>query len=313
MNFQFLRGQVPQDRSPKEIMWNSLDECDDAWEHLFASLVSSHDTGRIIYWGGKRRVYYRENLCVEWLKSLDCELIDTPDVVIARGGFREYDQYLERCGNALKIYYGANHGCIPSKRIHYDLVLVDCQQQKEYVESKGLRAHIIHKPAPLIFKPMDYAKKYDCAYVAVHPLNKRKNLNWVYETCPKDISVLQLGNSPRGFKVPKNFTIKRIQHKKMPKALNKCRTLIAPYTGEDSGPRCITEAEACNVRPIILDSVNIEHRRRMVAEKKDFWQMVNVALALHNSAPESTLVRQFYEDNINNNNLKSLIESLRGA
>lgn len=311
MIFHFLRGQVPRDRSPKEIMWKSLEECDDSWEHLFSSLVGSQDTGKVIYWNGNRKVYYRDNFCVEWVHSLKDTKFNAPDVILARGGFHEYRAYLNKYPGALKIYYGANHGCIPRDGIKYDLVLVDCELQKGLVESHGLKAHIINKPAADIFKPMNYSKKYDCAYVAVHPNDKRKCANWVYETCPKGLKVLQLGNAPKGLKVPKNFTVKRVKHNKMPKALNKCKVLIAPYTGEDSGPRCITEAEACNVRAVCFKSVKMQKLYRAVADKHEFWDTVIATIALYESAPESYLTRQHYEDHINNDGLKELIHKLR--
>lgn len=303
MRWHFLRGQVPQDRSPKEIMWNSLDASSDMWEHLFSSLVSDQDTGRIIYWGGHRRVYYRDNLCVEWVHSLKDTNFDAPDVIVARGGFKEYVHYLNKYPDAFKIYYGANRGCIPRDGIKYDMVWVDCKSQEDLVKSHGIVPCVINKPAPPMFKVIKHKKKWDCAYVAVHPKDKRKRVGWVYKTCPKHLNVLQLGNYPKGMKVPKNVTVKRIKHEKMPKALNKCKVLIAPYTCEDSGPRCITEAEACGVKTVSLNDVKISLKNRAHASMDDFWAVVEFNIRL--SHPKSVMDR--YEKDVHNNGLREFI------
>lgn len=308
MRWHFLRGQVPQDRSPKEIMWNSLEDSDDMWEHLFSSLVAEQDTGRIIYWGGHRRAYYRDNLCVEWVHSLKGTNFEAPDIIVARGGFKEYVPYLQKYPNAFKIYYGANHGCIPRDGIKYDMVWVDCKAQANLVSSIGLVPYIINKPAPSIFNILKYRKKWDCAFVAIHPNDKRKQVDWVYKTCPSSLKILQLGNYPKGIKVPKNVTVKKILHPNMPKALNKCKVLIAPYTGEDSGPRCITEAEACGVKTISLNDVKINTDNRACASKMNFWSVVKTMIQL-NISPEAT--RLWYEDHIHNEGLREAIAQQR--
>jgi hypothetical protein len=277
MKWLFLRGRVPQDRSPGEIKWNSLEECDDMWEHLFAGMVHKEDMGKILYWGGHRRAYYRDNLLVEWIHSLKHYNGFKPDVIIARGGFREYDCLLWKYENAKKIYYGANHGCIPPKGIKYWGIMVDSERQAKLIESRKLRPLLFFKPAPPIFKPVDIQKKYDVCFVAIHPNDSRKNVRWVYKTCPKSLKVLQLGNAPRGIKVPKNFTIKKVRHAKVPRAMNKCHVLAAPYKSEDSGPRVITEALACNVRPFMLPET--EYWRGLIGshftvEKIHYWDAI---------------------------------------
>ena len=36
----FLRGQVPQDRDPKQIMFNNIEECDDVWTQLCYGMIN---------------------------------------------------------------------------------------------------------------------------------------------------------------------------------------------------------------------------------------------------------------------------------
>ena len=58
MKLLLLRGQVPQDRDPRQIMFDSLTECDDVWTQLVARLAED-DYGEVWYWNGRRRVDYR--------------------------------------------------------------------------------------------------------------------------------------------------------------------------------------------------------------------------------------------------------------
>jgi len=54
MNILMLRGQVPQDRDPQEIVFDTIEECDDMWTQLAFSMVNEKDHGEVWYWGKKR-------------------------------------------------------------------------------------------------------------------------------------------------------------------------------------------------------------------------------------------------------------------
>lgn len=274
MRWLFLRGSVPKDRPAKEIAWKSLDSCTDMWESLFAGMVGPDDTGTILYFGGHRRVYYRDNLCVKWTHSFKNYRGEEPDVIVARGGFSEYTSLLRKYPRVFKVYYGANHGCIPKDGIEYGLVMVDSKKQEEKVRQHRLKPVRFFKPASPLFFPREVQKKYDVCFVAIHPNDRRKRVGWVHKTCPRDLKVLQLGN---GCRAPKNFTVKKCLHNKMPKAMSKCKVGIVPYTDEDSGPRVIPEFLACDVPVVVRESVQWSPDFYVGAEKAkkgDFWATV---------------------------------------
>ena len=59
MKLLFLRGSVPKDRDPRQIMFDDIEKCDDVWSQL-ASHLSKDGYGEIWYWGGTRKIRYRE-------------------------------------------------------------------------------------------------------------------------------------------------------------------------------------------------------------------------------------------------------------
>ena len=126
MKVLFLRGQVPQDRDPRQIMFDNLDDCDDMWTQL-AYRISKDGYGEIWYWGGKRKVEYKSNFVEKWIPSFKSRDHDiNPDVIFCRGGFPEYDRILKRNPDAFKIYYGAGRRFLPHPDfLDYDLILQD--------------------------------------------------------------------------------------------------------------------------------------------------------------------------------------------
>ena len=196
--------------------------------------------------------------------------------IFARGGFDYYLPVLKRYPSAYKIRYGAGPRLYPEKGIDYDLVLVDSESQKKKVQKKFPRQRVetFFKPAGNHFKPMDIEKKYDVGYVAAIPEDARKRCKWVYKTLPKDLKMLQLGQTPKKLKVPKNVKLKHCRSDKMPKYINQCRTIICPYTEDDSGPRIISEAMACDVRPFILDSTPHCYGHHFTFTKEEIWPAI---------------------------------------
>jgi hypothetical protein len=271
MNFLFLRGRMERH---KECKWKSLEECTDMWTHLFAGIVGKEDFGDLLYSGGKRKVEYRSNFTESWLPRLKKpSWIHLPEVIVARGGFKEYVPLLKCFPKAKKVYYGANHGCIPKDGIKYDLILCDSEEQVRKCRKHGLNGKLFFKPAAPQFKPMGLDKKYDVGFSAIWPKDKRKNVAWVHKTIPKDLSMLQMGHA---CKAPKNVAVKYIAHNRMPRAINKCKVIIAPYTKEDSCPRIISEALACGVPVVALGTCQFWWAMYPVdvLTKECFWKIV---------------------------------------
>ncbi|MGW8324083.1 MAG: hypothetical protein ACWGNI_00175 [Desulfobacterales bacterium] len=271
MNWLFLRGRMERH---SECKWNSLDECTDMWSHLFANMINEEDFGTILYSNGNRVKDYRNNFYEHWIPKLkNYDQHNKPDIIVARGGFKEYVPLLKKYPKAKKVYYGANHGCIPKDGIKYDLIMCDSEEQVKKCKKHGLNGKLFIKPAAPQFYPREVEKKYDVGFSAIWPKDKRKNVSWVHKTCPKYLKVLQMGHA---CKAPSNVSVKLIEHDKMPRAISKCKVIIAPYTSEDSCPRIIPEALACSVPVVALDTCQFWREKYFVdvVSKKRFWNTV---------------------------------------
>ena len=77
-----LRGQVPQDRDPQEIVFDTLKEVDDMWTHLFYGMVRDFEQAELWYWGGKREKKFTYNFTERWVPSFKEPKTDfIPDVL----------------------------------------------------------------------------------------------------------------------------------------------------------------------------------------------------------------------------------------
>jgi len=284
MKLLALRGSVPKDRSPKEIMYDGLTNNDDMWEHLFCAL--GDERCEILYWGGNRIRRYTDKDTVVWVRDLKHYSPDfKPDVVFERGGFDEGRRFSKQYPDAYRIYYGAGKRCLPrNTNLKYDLVLVDSERQLRKARKHGWNAQLWFKPASPQFRYMpEVAKYFDVCYVADgrFPFRaKIKNVDWVYETIPKDLKLLHLGWAGDRF-LPKNITVMRVQRAEMPLYYNKCRVGVIPYTGYDSAPRVIPEMIACGLPVLVSDEVNTNQGQRI--PKENLWD--NIKSILKNYIP----------------------------
>lgn len=259
MHLMFLRGKV--DCRTQKV--KHLNEHHDMWTQLANAMLRKGDVGEMLYWGGERFQEYTWHFRERWVKNFKtCKVaypMDKrdgyhdfePDVIMCRGGFKEYHYILKRCPDAFKIYYGAGKRWLPQDGFSdYQLILVDSEEQKRKAQKKcpKIPVEIIIKPAAdNIFYPRNVEKKYDVCFVAAIPEDERKRVEWIYKTCSKNLKVLQLGQYPKKYKVPSNFKIKHISRDKMPHYISQCKVGIIPYTKDDSGPRVISEFMACGI------------------------------------------------------------------
>lgn len=270
MNLLFLRGEASR---PGEIAYERLEDDTDMWTHLAAALATEPtDQVEVLYWGGRRCADYGWNCRVVWTPDLadwspahpmrgrDCPTDFVPDVLFARGGFE--DEYMPVLGrlprSCLRVYYGAGKRFCPSSA-YWDLVLCDSEEQIERVRHKWSHsvARLWRKPSSPQFRIMpEVQKAYDVCFVALVPADKRKRVDWVWETCPNHLRVLQLGLRPEG-RPPRNFTVDHVKREQMPEAINSCRVTIAPYSSDDGAPRIIAESLACGVPVVASTNVSI--------------------------------------------------------
>ena len=138
MKLLFLRGQVPTDRDPKEIVFDKLEDCDDVWTQLAYYLLRDSDKGEIWYWGGGRKHRFKPNFLERWLPSFDNDIPNyKPSVIMCRGGFQEYNSIIRRFPKAFVIYYGAGTRFIPrSNADRYDLILQDSPRYRDSFEGE---------------------------------------------------------------------------------------------------------------------------------------------------------------------------------
>lgn len=282
MKLLFLRGQVPSDRPKEQIMFNNLRECDDIWTQL-ASHLSQDDYGEVWYWGGKRKVKYRDNFVERWVPSFkSCKASFAPDVVFTRGGFPQYDTVLKRHQDAFLIYYGAGRRFTPRTKFRkYDLILVDTPKQLALArrDFPNVRCELFIKPAAdNIFQPRSATKEYDVIFSSNEHKKGIKGHGFILPALPEDLKMIQIGISSRKLRdqYPKINFAGWVPRRQMPEYYAKARVAVVCCTDVDSCPRVIPEALACGCPLLVLDSVNlwrdkyITEETGRISSKEDF-------------------------------------------
>lgn len=270
MKLLFLRGQVPRDRNPRQIMFDNIDDCDDMWTQLALHLTGKGE-GEVWYWGGSRRVNYSKRFREKWVPKYT-KTDFTPDVVFARGGFREYDSPLYWFKNAYTIYYGAGRRFMPESRFkNYSLILCDTKRQLERLKGKypNIRSELLVKPAAdNIFHPKPGEKQYDVIFVANESKRGIKGHDFVLSSIPKQYKVVQIGIASGALKrkYPNVHFTGWIPRKEVPKWYGLSKIAVVASDKIDSCPRVIPESLACNCPLLALDSVKFWHEKYITAK-----------------------------------------------
>tara|TARA_B100001778_G_C18597478_1_gene635527 strand:- start:1763 stop:2719 length:957 start_codon:yes stop_codon:yes gene_type:complete len=305
MKLLFLRGQVPQDRNPQEIVFDRIEDNDDMWTQL-AYEIAKDGSGQIWYWDGTRKKKFADNFIERWIPSFGSTKHDfDPDIIFCRGGFKPYDQVLRRHPNAFKIYYGAGVRYLPKFDFKgYNLILVDSERQLEEAKKKfpQIKSDLLIKPAAEnIFRPVDGDVKYDIMFSVNHA--RMKGLDFFLENLPKDLKALVVGNTPKGI-VNNNphvtFTRKRLPRKDLPSYYAQAKIAVCCSTSYDSCPRVIPESLACDTPIVCLNSVHVwkdryinDHTGKMAA-KGEFFEAVREVLG----NLESYQPRAYYDSHL---------------
>jgi len=315
MRFLMLRGQVPQDRDPQEIVFDHLADVDDVWTQLFFAMLGDDDYGELWYWAGKREKKFAYNFIERWVPNfVDYKSRYTPNVIFCRGGFKEYHPVLKRFPKAIKIYYGAGNRFLPQPGFYdYDIILQDSPEQLEICrqEFPDVLSTLFIKPAAdNIFYPMPEIKKeYDVCFPA-NGAQPFKGHEFVYSTVPKDIKLLNLGNNPRNYRYPENVTSYRVLRSNMAENIAKCRVgIVVVQSQVDSCPRVIPEMLACNVPIVVLntvkfwdvkyikDSYDSGNLTGVLTTKENFWNVVKFVVKNYDEYNP----RKYYEENLSLN------------
>ncbi len=288
MKWLFLRGQVPQDRNPQEIVFETLEECDDVWTHLAYSLLHSEDQGELWYWGGSRKKEFKSNFTEKWLEGFK-NFSDpfVPDIIFCRGGFKQYKYILDKFPQTFKIYYGAGKRFLPDRK-DYDLILQDSEQQLEKSRNSfpSSRSELFIKPTVdhLFQTKQEVEKTFDICFPANGKQEHMKGHDFVFRTCPKDLKILNLGNSGK-IKPPKNVSRKRVIRSEIGTEYQKCKMGIVCCKGEfDSCPRVIPEMLASGLPLVVFDETRfwkekyITNETGVISSKDKFWETVKNVL-----------------------------------
>ncbi len=320
MKLLFLRGRVPVDRDPRQIMFSNLTKCDDTWTQL-ASHLSQDGYGEVWYWGGKRKVQYRDNFIEKWVPDYQSHKTEfVPDVVFARGGFPQYDAVLQKYKRAFKIYYGAGKRFIPKGKFrNYNLILVDTPQQLKRARSafSTVRCELfIKSAADNVFCPQQGDKKYDVIFSSNEHKSGIKGHNFILPAFPSDLKMVQVGicSSKLRQQYKHIYFTEWIPRYKIPKLYAQAKVAIVCCTNVDSCPRVIPEALACNCPLLVLDTVNLWREKYItpatgrVASAADFINELRVMVKDYENFSPYNYYRRHLSLRVASDYLKELIE-----
>lgn len=297
MKYLFLRGEVPQDRNPQEIVFDRIEDVDDVWTQWVFAMTEPEDETELWYWHGTREKKFSPNFTERWVPSFETYRNNfVPDVIICRGGFKQFHPVLERFPSAFKVYHGAGHRFLPQPGFYnYDLVIYDFPEGVEIGKEKFpnmSHSQFIKAVPEKLFYPIPGMKiEYDVCFPANGPQARLKGHEFVYNTVPKDIKVLNLG-FPSKFKVPSNVTSYRVLRTQMSEHIAKCKMGIITVQNIRGLPRTVPELIACNKPIVMLEETDIwrdlyiksifasdgKYATGEVASKKDFWDVVRIVL-----------------------------------
>ena len=272
MNIIFLRGSVPPvNEHPEKLYYKTIEECEDMWTQLFYYLLQKNGSqGELLYINGNRKFRLNNFFQERWVHNLKkTDISFVPDLIICRGGFPYYDDFIKRFPKAKKIYYGAGKRFFPqTPYTNYNLFLVDSEKQLQSVKAKGKNVKLLIKPAATLFKPLNISKQYDICFMANASTSRIKRHELLLKSFAKSrYTVLNIGNTDKKFiKMAKELKVKTEWagwhlRKELPKLINQCRVGICCSTNYDSCPRVIPEYLACNVPVVTTKNINFWHQK----------------------------------------------------
>lgn len=296
MNAIFLRGAVPPAHEhPEKLLYDSIENTGDMWTQLFYYfLQETGSRGQLLYQCKTKQehisydTYENGELLFsdKWVQSFKTYKPPfEPDVIICRGGFPYYDDFVKRFPNAKKVYYGAGRRFWPTTNFtDYDLFLVDDPRQLEIIKKKGKNVEMLLKPAATMFKPYDVPKRYDVCFMANAAQRKIKRHDLFIKSVAKSgLSVLNLGNTDPELirmaeKMGADITWAGWSLRKfLPEKISQCRIgVCASGPDIDSCPRVIPEYLACGL-PVVTTDVK-------------FWKDKYVAKGMGYVVPDAGLI-----------------------
>jgi glycosyltransferase involved in cell wall biosynthesis len=262
MNLLFLRGKLPLDFRPDRLEYDKIDQCEDMWTVLCERLSRSFDRTELWYYGAGKNVKKKcvtDKFIERWVNFSDLPSF-VPDVIIARGGFKDYKVVCSRYPKARKVYYGAGVRFKPEWG-KWDLVLVDSVKQQRKVSGSEL---FVKPAADNLFRPFYGDKKFDVCFMANGTQAEIKQHRLAFRSIAGvGVSMLHLGlvdDKLRAWAKGCDVTFGGWHRRyKLPGLIGQCRVGLVCSTPYDSCPRVLPEFLACGLPVVALDSMNFWH------------------------------------------------------
>lgn len=313
MNAIFLRGAVPPPHEhPEKLLYDRIENADDMWTQLFYYFLKEVDgRGELLYQGEPRVFTVDEQFTEKWLSFKQYTPAFEPDVIISRGGFPYYDDFIKRFPNAKKVYYGAGRRFWPTTEFtDYDLFLVDDPRQRKVIQDKGKKVDMLLKPAATMFQPHEVEKEYDVCFMANAAQRRIKRHDLLIKAVANSrLKVLNLGNThPELIDMAKRLNADITWggwslRKHLPEQISKCWVgVCASGSDIDSCPRVIPEYLACGL-PVVTTDVKFWKTKYLQPETgyvvPDAGLKGGIVLALARAkAGGHDRVRKYYDLNI---------------
>jgi len=312
MHIVFLRGSVPpKNEHPEKLLYKNIARCEDMWTQLFYYLTKKMGaTAEFLYLSpeSRRTFCVDESFIERWVPSLSTfKPMRKPNLIVCRGGFPYYDDFVKRFPKAKKVYYGAGTRYFPQTNFtKYDLFLVDSLKQQKSILEKGKNAHLFIKPASTLFVPKPVDKKYDICFMANASTGRiKRHKDFIKVMAGSKYSILSLGNTDSKYiklakKLGTNITWGGWSLRKdLPSKISQCKVGICCSTNYDSCPRVIPEYLACGLPVIATKNMNFWHERYIMPQSGRLVSFKEIPKAIGEviNYPYHS-VRFFYENSI---------------
>jgi len=310
MKIVFLRGSIPPaNEHPEKLLYDSIENCEDNWTQLFYYLTKKFNAhGELLYQGGIREFRVDDNFTERWVQKLKKYSPKyKPDLIISRGGFPFYDDFITKYSKAKKIYYGAGTRFYPQTDFtNYDLFLVDSQKQRHQIKAKGKRVSLFIKPAATLFKPYNVKKEYDICFMANASQSAIKRHKLLLKSFSNTkYKILNLGNKDKSLiKLAKKLNVDITWEgwdlrKNLPEKISKCKVGICCSTNYDSCPRVIPEYLACGLPIVVTNNMNFWQEKYITKESGILVDENKLLYGVKSVLNKTYNIKKFYDNNIN--------------
>ena len=235
------------------------------------------------------------NFVRRWVPKFNVKCDFRPDVIIARGGYREYAPLLVRYKRSFRVSYGAGASIVPQYPARCsDLVLVDTPKQRTRLKRYcGNKVRLWAKPASeVVFFPFRGAVEKDIDLLYVSNLRdgvRNKGHEILFPIIADDIRFVHVGRTTGkiGRKYPHINSVGHISPKELNKWYARSKAAVTVSTPTCSCDCVIPETLACDCPLLAGDWVPMWHKKfitscsGMVTNRHDLRQNIELVVGQH--------------------------------